>query len=149
MTRNTLVFIATFAIGAAAGLAFRSAAHDPHEKAESHVATRETTPMVDNAPPRELTSPASSTGEGHGAHTARSTTQEAHSAHSPPASHNTADTKTVNTVCAICGMDVDPSLPTMEYKGKVVGFGCKMCLPKFKTDPDLYGPAALSNRVVE
>ncbi len=56
---------------------------------------------------------------------------------------------TVNSVCAICGMDVDPSLPPAEYKGKLVGFGCRMCPPKFAADPDRWGPAALENRIVE
>ncbi len=61
----------------------------------------------------------------------------------------TADTQPVNSVCAICGMDVDPDLETMTYKGKVIGFGCKNCLPKFAAEPDVYGPAALGNKVVE
>jgi len=55
----------------------------------------------------------------------------------------------VNTVCAICGMEVDPDLPTAEYQGKTIGFGCKACPPKFKANPDKYGPAALRNEVVE
>jgi len=55
----------------------------------------------------------------------------------------------VNTVCAICAMPVDPKIPTAVYKGKVIGFGCRMCPPKFAKEPDRYGPAYLENRVAE
>lgn len=61
----------------------------------------------------------------------------------------TADEKPVNTVCAICGMDVDPKIPTARYKGKIIGFGCKKCPAEFAAHPDKYGPAALKNQVVE
>lgn len=57
--------------------------------------------------------------------------------------------KPVNTLCPICGMKVNPALPTATWQGKVVGFGCKACPPKFQAAPDKYGPAALQNRVVE
>ena len=53
----------------------------------------------------------------------------------------------VNTVCAICGMEVNPGVPTAEYQGKKIGFGCKMCPPKFKAEPDKYGPYYLRNEV--
>ena len=55
---------------------------------------------------------------------------------------------TVNTVCAICGMDVDPAIKPATYQGKLVGFGCRMCPPKFAREPDRYGPAALENKIV-
>ncbi len=55
----------------------------------------------------------------------------------------------VNTICAICGMPVDAKLPTATYQGKTIGFGCKSCPPKFAAQPEVYGPAALQNRVVE
>ena len=57
--------------------------------------------------------------------------------------------KPVNTVCAICGMEVDPALPTLQYKGQTIGFGCKMCPPKFKADPDRYGPSYLKNEILK
>lgn len=60
-----------------------------------------------------------------------------------------AEAKPVNTVCAICGMKVNPKLGTALYQGKVIGFGCKSCPAKFAADPDRYGPAALEGRVVE
>jgi hypothetical protein len=53
----------------------------------------------------------------------------------------------VNTVCPICAMDVDPDIKTAAYQGKLVGFGCAACPPKFTKDPDRYGPSALRNEV--
>lgn len=58
-----------------------------------------------------------------------------------------ADAKPVNTICAICGMDVDSSVKPASYQGKLVGFGCGACPPKFAKDPDRYGPSALRNEV--
>jgi hypothetical protein len=68
----------------------------------------------------------------------------------PHAAHGAVPAgKPVNTVCAICGMDVDPSVPTAQYQGKTIGFGCKMCPPKFQAEPDKYGPLYLRNEVVK
>lgn len=69
-----------------------------------------------------------------------------HAAAPTPAKESTAP---VNTVCAICGMDVDPKVPTLTYQGKTIGFGCKMCPPKFKAEPDKYGPYYLRNEVIK
>ena len=55
--------------------------------------------------------------------------------------------KTVNTVCPICGMDVDPEIQPATYQGKAVGFGCKACPPKFTASPERYGPHALRDEV--
>ena len=55
----------------------------------------------------------------------------------------------INTICPICAMPVDAKIPTAIYQGKVIGLGCRACPPKFAANPDLYGPAALQNRVVE
>jgi YHS domain-containing protein len=57
--------------------------------------------------------------------------------------------KPVNSVCPICGMDVDPDVSPALYEGKTVGFGCNKCPPKFAADPDTYGQAAMENRVVK
>lgn len=69
----------------------------------------------------------------------------------PHAAHTTAvpAPSTVNTICSICGMDVDPSIKPATYEGKLVGFGCAACPPKFAKDPDRYGPSALRNEVVK
>lgn len=55
----------------------------------------------------------------------------------------------VNTICAICGMEVDPDIATAQYQGKTIGFGCAACPPKFAANPDKYGPFALQNREAE
>jgi hypothetical protein len=55
----------------------------------------------------------------------------------------------VNTVCAVCGMDVDPGIEPAAYQGKLVGFGCAACPPKFAREPDRYGPSALRNEVAK
>ena len=55
----------------------------------------------------------------------------------------------VNTICSICGMDVDPEVKPAIYKGKLVGFGCAACPPKFAKDPERYGPSALRNEVAK
>jgi hypothetical protein len=46
-------------------------------------------------------------------------------------------------------MKVDPALPTATYQGKTIGFGCRMCPPKFKAAPDKYGPTYLRNEVIK
>ncbi len=66
-----------------------------------------------------------------------------HAGHAAPAH----DAKIVNTVCAICGMDVDPGIKPASYQGKLVGFGCTACPAKFAKDPERYGPSALRNEV--
>ena len=43
-----------------------------------------------------------------------------------------------NTVCPVMDEDVDPALPTLQYKGKVIGVCCNVCLKKFKQDPEKY-----------
>jgi hypothetical protein len=60
-----------------------------------------------------------------------------------------SERKTVNTLCAICGMNVDPSIPPAEYQGKLVGFGCRACPPRFAADPERWGPSALRNEVLK
>lgn len=39
--------------------------------------------------------------------------------------------------CPVMGKDVNPSV-TYTYEGKTYAFCCKMCVPKFKKDPDKY-----------
>lgn len=77
---------------------------------------------------------------------------DAHAGHQQDqaaASTAPAATAAVNTICAVCGMPVDPTLGTIAYKGKLIGFGCKTCPAKFRADPAKYGEAALKNQVVE
>ena len=139
MIRHIVTFIAMFTVGAVVAFATRAALHEPHAGAATHA-----------SPPHA--SAASHSGTAH----------DAASAHREHASGAIAAAATkeapapapsaggpVNSVCAICGMDVDPKLPTLEYQGKKIGFGCRMCPPKFKADPDKYGPYYLRNEVIK
>ena len=131
-------FLATFVLGALIALGARTALHDPHaghDTAGSVTTRGDYAPMVNNSPPLLPSSPAKPS-------------TPAPAAAAPHAGHTAAKTP-VNTVCAICGMKVDPTLPTVEYQGKTIGFGCKMCAPKFKADPDKYGPAYLRNELIK
>ena len=33
---------------------------------------------------------------------------------------------------------MDDTVPTVIYKGKVIGFCCEDCIPKFKKNPEAY-----------
>lgn len=152
-TRNIFLFLATFVAGALIALVVRAARFDAHagERTE-HTAGGEYAPMVNNA----LTPATGDAAKVRGAtEPARAGGHENHVPAAPEAAGATtvktaADAgKPVNTVCAICGMDVDPKLPTAQYQGKTIGFGCKMCPPKFKADPDRWGPLYLKNEVAK
>jgi YHS domain-containing protein len=127
MTRHIFTFLGTFLVGTLIALAARTATHQPHAKHSGSGL-----PQAAAAKP----GPAISESALHAAMPAAT----------GPVS---AATTPVNTVCAICGMKVDPTLPTAEYQGKTIGFGCRMCPPKFKVDPDKYGPAYLRNEVIK
>lgn len=60
-------------------------------------------------------------------------------------------TEIANTVCPVCGAEVDASLPTSLYHGRIIGFGCRpsRCKEQFDADPERFGPAALANRKAE
>lgn len=134
MTRNVLLFLGTFVAGALIALVARSAMFEPHaEHANPATSGGEYASMVTNT-----LAPAN----------AASSDADPHATHHSSAPASTSD-QPVNTVCAICGMDVDPSLPTAEYQGKTIGFGCRMCPSKFKADPDRWGPYYLRNEVVQ
>jgi YHS domain-containing protein len=145
MTRSLFIFLGTFAAGALIALVTRAALHDPHADHKGHVtAGGDYAPMVAN-----VLAPASD-GKARAATAAvEHSNQSRHAEHAAPASASADPGKPVNTVCAICGMDVDPRMPTAEYQGKTIGFGCRMCPPKFKADPDRYGPLYLKNEVVK
>jgi hypothetical protein len=124
MVRHILWFLAAFAGGAILALGVRSALH-----------RHEPVPAADAVPtPVAHVEPA--------AHAAPSPASPA-----APLAPAPAPRATVNSICALCGMDVDPSLPPAEWRGNLIGFGCAACPPRFARDPDRYGPAALENRV--
>ena len=152
MIRHSFIFLGTFVAGAVIALAARAAMFKPHADHAGHPAPGgDYAPMVSNAltpakpaaptvvPPIPATpgkAPAASPHDAHGHDAA-------------PAAKVAGGGATVNSVCAICGMPVDPKLPVLEYQGKKIGFGCKMCAPKFKADPDKYGPAYLRNEILK
>lgn len=127
MTRHLFTFLGTFLAGALIALAARTVTHQPHT--EHAVTNHPETPAARPAP--------------------APVDHSQHAATPAAAAQPAAKTAPVNTVCAICGMKVDPKLPTAEYQGKTIGFGCRMCPPKFKANPDKYGPAYLRNEVIE
>jgi YHS domain-containing protein len=135
MTRNLTLFLATFIASALIALVVRAAmfqahdGHDGHPPAGGDYAQMVSNPLAPAAP--------------------EATAADPHAGHGAPAAPSADSGKPVNTVCAICGMPVNPKLPTAQYQGKTIGFGCKMCPPKFKADPDRYGPAYLRNEVLK
>lgn len=145
MTRSILIFLGMFITGAVLALVARAALFKPHATHESNAAGGgDYAPMVSNAltPAKSDAAPAASTAPAK----APAATRDAHAGHAhvtPPSD------QPVNTLCAICGMDVDPKLPTAQYQGKTIGFGCRMCPPKFKADPDRWGPLYLKNETVK
>lgn len=55
-----------------------------------------------------------------------------------PATQAAASQKPINKYCAVdTGNEVDPTI-TYLYQGKVIGFCCEDCIPKFKQDPEKY-----------
>ncbi|MBI2420233.1 MAG: YHS domain-containing protein [Ignavibacteriales bacterium] len=43
-----------------------------------------------------------------------------------------------NKICPVLGFKVNPKIKPVEYKGKLYGFCCKVCPPKFTQEPDKY-----------
>ena len=48
------------------------------------------------------------------------------------------DGKIWNTYCPVRGEEVDPDAPTVQYRGKTIGFCCPGCDDKFKANPKKY-----------
>jgi hypothetical protein len=129
--KSVLLFLAAFVVAAAVTLAVRIARHDPYLAPAATPSPASPAPTAQPVPPTPPADP-------HAGHTSAVPT--------PAAATNAA---VVNTRCTLCGMPVDPSIPPVSYKGKLVGFGCRACPPLFSADPDRYGPAALRNEVTE
>jgi YHS domain-containing protein len=121
MSKHFFIFLGTFVVGALVALTVRAARHNGSD----HVAPT------------------------HATHEHTTSASEPKTQNSETKTSSDVAPAPVNSVCAICGMEVDPDIPTADYQGKTVGFGCKACPPKFKANPDKYGPAALRNEIVE
>lgn len=147
-TRTIFIFIGTFVAGALIALIARAAMFKPHaDQTGQPVGGGEYAAMVSN-PLTPANSAESKSVPKSATPATNSATPDPHAEHRV-ATTSTASTDPVNNVCAICGMDVDPKLETLEYQGKTIGFGCKLCAPKFKADPERYGPAYLKNEVIK
>lgn len=178
MTRHIVVFIITFAIGAVIAVILRTGSHKPYEDHRGHpapgAASAAPATAYDAADPHAGHTAPAPAGDAHQGHDVPATPTPATGEHAdheamsmpaapvPPApatehaghdhastAHAATEAGSVNAICAICGMPVDPKLGTIEYKGKMVGFGCKTCPAKFRAEPEKYGEAALKNQVVE
>ena len=151
MIRNVFIFLGTFAVGAVIALVARAAMFKPHAGHSAHpAAPAEYSPMVSNALTPAKPADKAATKSAPVPARAKAAPADPHAGHTAAASTTaSASRKPVNTRCAICGMDVDPKMPTVDYKGQAIGFGCRMWLPKFKADPDKYGPYYLRNEVIK
>lgn len=146
MIRHVSIFLGTFIAGALIALAARASLFQPHAEQEPAAPRAEHSAMVTNP----LTPAPANSASVAASPAARPATSQAHGDHAAKKDAPNEDTnRPVNTVCAICGMDVDPALPTAQYQGKTIAFGCRMCPPKFKADPDRYGPYYLRNEVIK
>jgi len=152
MTRNLLIFFATFVAGATLALLGRAVMFEPGVGHEGHpVGAGDYAAMVSNPlVPAKAPAPTHDPRLPPAAATTKPPTADPHAHHGATSATPTAPAagQPVNTVCAICGMAVDPKLGTVEYQGKTIGFGCRMCRPKFEAEPDRYGPAYLKNEVL-
>lgn len=142
MQKHALTFLAAFFVAALITLAVRSVRYDPYEQTPS---VSDSTPHEKSMVHNQSPTPSQSTHLNHNTpapdiqHAEHSTNENF-----TASKQNTSDEKKViNTHCPICGMEVDPSLPPVEYQGKLIGLGCRACPPKFADDPKRWGEAAL------
>ena len=147
--RNVFIFIGTFVLGAVIALIVRSAMYQPHTANDAQaIGGGDYSAMVSN-PLKPATPESTGSAAKSQPAPAETTAHDSHVHEDVRASASSTTDAPVNDVCAICGMKVDPQLETLEYQGKTIGFGCKLCAPKFKADPDRYGPAYLKNEVIK
>ncbi len=157
MTRNIFIFLATFVVGAFIAFAGRAALHKSSATPNDHTAAEHAAMVSNPLSPATARETAADNSTRPMAAPAKKEKEPAAKADADSHAHpNAAATarpdggkETVNSVCAICGMKVDPAVPTLEYQGKTIGFGCKLCAPKFNANPDKYGPLYLRNEVIK
>ena len=124
MLRQVLIFVIAVGAGALLTLAVRSALHRPYDV------------KIPELP--ALTLPPSTPGASE-----KKTSVEA------PVDHATTPlAKPVNALCSLCGMDVDPEIPSAIFNGQTIGFACLKCPPKFAQNPARFGPYYLRNEKV-
>lgn len=145
MIKNILFFGAAFVVGSVIALAMRAAQHAPYQGMSNVAQPPSSLQMVTNAPATTVSGHQQHAGHNAGNHRAEG------AADADSTGDVAADPRkgtVVNSVCPICGMDVDPSIPPAEYNGYLIGFGCRACPPTFAQNPEHYTNAALENAVV-
>lgn len=142
MTRNIFLFLGTFVVGALIALVVRAAKFNPNPGHEGHPAGGGDYAGLVSNPLTPAKTDASTSAP-------KTPTADPHANHGAAATTSATAGQPVNTICAICGMAVDPTIPTVEFEGKTIGFGCKMCPPKFKANPAHYGPLYLKNEAIK
>jgi len=55
-----------------------------------------------------------------------------------PATQPSTKPVAINKLCPVGKVPVDPKAPTVEYKGKTIGFCCAGCEKDFLKDPEKY-----------
>jgi len=169
MTRSLLILTMSFAIGFALCLVVRAGLHHPYPPAAAMAMGPLVTPPAEHgggpdgsslAPAQAAAPPASAAGAAApdaSAPAAPASSRAAGLARSTSSGPELGlprlgvKTEMVNTICPVCGVEVDVSLPTSLYHGRIIGFGCRpnRCKERFDADPERYGPAALANRKAE
>ncbi len=135
--RNILIFVGSFVIGALLVLSARTA------RAQPFAPVAEPAAMAPAAVPMPVAGPMPTAGP---MPVAASATPTAATTSTKAMFATAAMSVAENTKCSVCGMKVDPELPSTQWHGHTIGFGCAACPPKFAANPDRYGQAALENR---
>jgi hypothetical protein len=124
MLRQLFMFALAVGAGALLTLAVRSALHRPYD-VKSPELPAPTLPQSAPAAPE------------------KKTTVDVQADHA-----TTPLAKPVNALCSLCGMDVDPEIPSAIFNGQTIGFACLKCPPKFAQNPARFGPYYLRNEKV-
>jgi hypothetical protein len=124
MLRQVLIFVIAVGVGALVTLAVRSAWHRPYDVVIPELPASALPQSVPAAPEKK-------------------TTVDVHADHATKPL-----VKPVNTLCSLCGMDVDPEIPSAVFNGQAIGFACLKCPPKFAQNPAQFGPYYLRNEKV-
>lgn len=160
MIRTLVIFVSCFALGAVLALVARAALHRPDAGMEAPMMAEPTmVPAASDAPAgphhhhhdETPTAPPASADPAPAPHHDDATHAQDGAAAQPAPSGAASASKPINTICPVCGFEVDAGLPVSLYRGHVVGFGCltNRCKVKFDADPERYGPAALANKKAE
>ncbi len=167
--KSLAIFAVCFLGGAAATIGIRAARHHPYAESTDAPSMAPTTAAPTTAAPAQSGRPERAAPpdgghdghDGHGAPPADTAPRPATPAQSPAAPPSAApaphlgsvpapvggpDAPIANSICPVCGMDVDPDLAPVATAHGVIGIACPPCIPKIKRDPKRYADAARENR---